>query len=69
VVLYGTSPTLFFLISREFVLLLTLANVIAWPIAFFLMAGAMAYFIALLTVSFQAFKAARTDPARSLRYE
>ena len=77
------------LISREFVMLLTLANVIAWPIAFFLMnrmlksyayrtglsawiflmAGAMAYFIALLTVSFQAYKAARTDPARSLRYE
>ena len=77
------------LISREFVMLLTLANVIAWPIAFFLMdkmlknyayrtsisawiflmAGAMAYFIALLTVSFQAYKAARTDPVHSLRYE
>jgi ABC-type antimicrobial peptide transport system permease subunit len=77
------------LISREFVLLLTLANVIAWPIAYFLMkrmlnnyayrtnitlwifliAGALAYSIALLTVSFQAFKAARTDPARALRYE
>ena len=77
------------LISKEFVLLLTLANVIAWPIAFFLMnrmlknyayriglsvwiflmAGAIAYFIALLTVSYQAFKAARTDPSRALRYE
>jgi len=77
------------LISKEFVLLLTLANVIAWPIAFFLMnrmlksyayrtglsawiflmAWSMAYFIAMLTVSFQAYKAARTDPARSLRYE
>ena len=77
------------LISREFVLLLTLANVIAWPIAYFLMkrmldnyayrtsinvwifliAGLLAYSIALLTVSYQAFKAARTDPARALRYE
>jgi putative ABC transport system permease protein len=77
------------LISREFVMLLTLANLIAWPIAFFLMkrmlnnyayrtsitvwifliAGASAYSIALLTVSYQAFKAARTDPARALRYE
>jgi ABC-type antimicrobial peptide transport system permease subunit len=77
------------LISKEFVLLLTLANVIAWPIAYFLMnrmlnnyayrtsitvwiffiAGALAYGIALLTVSFQAFKAARTDPARALRNE
>jgi ABC-type antimicrobial peptide transport system permease subunit len=77
------------LISREFVMLLTLANVIAWPIAYFLMkrmlnnyayrtnitlwifliAGVLAYSIALLTVSFQAIKAARTDPARALRYE
>jgi hypothetical protein len=77
------------LISREFVMLLTLANLIAWPIAYFLMkrmlnnyayrtsitvwifviAGMLAYGIALLTVSYQAFKAARTDPARALRYE
>jgi predicted permease len=77
------------LVSREFVVLLTLANVIAWPIAFFLtrrmlnnyayrinitvwiflIAGVMAYGIALLTVSYQALKAARTDPLRALRYE
>ena len=77
------------LISKEFVILLTVANVIAWPVAYFLMnrmldnyayrtnitlwifliAGALAYTIALLTVSFQAFKAARTDPAHALRYE
>ena len=77
------------LISREFVMLLTLANVIAWPVAYFLMnrmlnnyayrtritvwifliAGVLAYGIALLTVSYQAFKAARIDPARALRYE
>ncbi|UCE40280.1 MAG: ABC transporter permease [Candidatus Aminicenantes bacterium] len=77
------------LISREFVLLLTLANVIAWPIAYFLMkrmlnnyayrtnitlwifltASLLAYSIALLTVSYQAFKSARTDPALALRYE
>jgi hypothetical protein len=77
------------LISREFVILLTLANVIAWPLAYFLMnrmlnnyayrtnitvwifliAGILAYCIALLSVSYQAFKAARTDPASSLRYE
>lgn len=70
-------------------ILLTVANVIAWPSAFFLsrsllnryayrtnmglleflLAGVMAYVIALITVSYQAFKAARTDPAHSLRYE
>jgi putative ABC transport system permease protein len=77
------------LISREFVILLTLANAIAWPIAYFLtkrmlnnyayrtsitlwiflIAGALAYSIALMTVSYQAFRAARIDPARALRYE
>jgi putative ABC transport system permease protein len=77
------------LISREFMILLTVANLIAWPSAFFLSrsllngyayranigfwvflaAGALSYLIALITVSYQAFKAARTDPARSLRYE
>jgi predicted permease len=88
-VLGASISSIVSLISREFVLLLTLANVIAWPIAYFLMkrmlnnyayrtsitlwifliAGVLAYSIALLTVSFQAFKAARTDPARALRYE
>jgi putative ABC transport system permease protein len=88
-VLGATVSGLVSLISREFVILLTLANAIAWPVAYFLMsrmmnnyayrtsitvwvfliAGALAYGIALLTVSFQAFKAARTDPARALRYE
>jgi putative ABC transport system permease protein len=88
-VLGSTVSGIVSLISREFVILLTMANVIAWPIAYFLAkrmlnnyafrtsitiwiflaAGALAYTIALITVSFQAFKAARTDPARALRYE
>ncbi|MGD8540363.1 MAG: ABC transporter permease [Candidatus Aminicenantes bacterium] len=77
------------LISKEFIILLTLANVIAWPVAYalmnrmlssyayrtdisawiFLLAGTLAYSIALITVSYQAFKAARTDPSNALRYE
>lgn len=86
----GASDTgIISLVSKEFVILLTLANALAWPIAFLLMdrmlegyayrtditawiflaAGVLAYIIALLTVSYQAFKAARTDPARALRYE
>jgi len=88
-VLGSTVSGIVSLISREFVVLLALANALAWPIAYFLMkrmldhyayrtsitvwiflaAGTLAYTIALLTVSFQAFKAARTDPARALRYE
>jgi putative ABC transport system permease protein len=77
------------LLSREFLILVTVANVIAWPIGYlvtnrllrsyayrtsvpvwiFLGAGILAYGIAFLTVSYQAVKAARTDPVDALRYE
>jgi putative ABC transport system permease protein len=77
------------LLSREFVVLVTIANVIAWPAGYyltnrllrnyayrtgvpfwiFLGAGVAAYLIALLTVSYQAFKAARTEPVNALKYE
>ncbi len=77
------------LLSREFVILVTIANVIAWPAGYFLTnrllqsyayrtdvpfwifigAGVVAYGIALLTASYQAFKAARTEPVDALRYE
>ena len=77
------------LLSREFVVLVTIANVIAWPAGYFLTnrllrnyayrtdvpiwvfigAGVLAYLVALLTVSYQAVKAARTEPINALRYE
>ena len=77
------------LLSREFALLVLLANFIAWPFAYFVMnkvlqnyayridlswwvfalAGGVALFIALLTVSTQAIKAALANPVDSLRYE
>jgi putative ABC transport system permease protein len=40
---------------------------IAWPL--FILAGVMALAIALLTISYQALKAATTNPVRALRYE
>jgi putative ABC transport system permease protein len=40
---------------------------IGWEI--FVLSGLAALFIALLTVSYQAIKAARAHPADSLRYE
>ncbi len=40
---------------------------ISWPI--FLMVGLAALGIALLTVSYQAIRAALADPVESLRYE
>ena len=77
------------LISKEFIYLVIIANVIAWPIAWyamnkwlenfayridlswwiFVLAGLLALVIALVTVSFQAVKAARANPVDSLRYE
>jgi ABC-type lipoprotein release transport system permease subunit len=77
------------LLSREFVVLVTVANLIAWPAGYymtnrllrnyayrtdvpfwvFIGAGLLAYLVALLTVSYQAVKAARTEPVKALKYE
>jgi putative ABC transport system permease protein len=88
-VLGASAPGIFRLLTREFVMLVAVANVIAWPVAFlamrgwlrdfsyrislsvwvFLFAGLMTLLVALLTVSFQAVKAALSNPSDSLRYE
>jgi len=86
----GASPaTLFNLLSREFLVLVLVAMVIASPLAWiamndwlqnyvyrisislwmFIVAGIMAIIIALITVSFQAIKAAVANPVKSLRTE
>ncbi|MCI0697180.1 ABC transporter permease [candidate division KSB1 bacterium] len=86
----GASVTnILSLLSQEFVKLLLLANLIAWPLAYFfmnkwlqdwayrikidagmfLLPGALSLVIVLLTVSFQAVKAALANPVNSLRYE
>ena len=77
------------LLSRDFVKLVLLAAVIAFPIAWwgmnkwledfayrihigwwvFVLAGFIALLIAIMTVSFQAIKAAIADPVKSLRTE
>ena len=88
-VLGSSSGGIVLLLCREFVLLVTIANVFAWPAAFlmmrkwlqsfpyrtdvhlatFFLAGAAAMAIALITVSYRAFKAARTNPVEALKYE
>jgi putative ABC transport system permease protein len=88
-VLGATAPNIVRLLTKEFVILISVANVIAWPVAFLVMrgwlkdfsyriplsvwmfvgAGTLTLFVAMLTVSFQAIKAALADPATSLRYE
>ncbi len=77
------------LLSKEFLKLVVIANIVAWPIAWFAMnnwlqnfayridmeywvfilAAMIAIATAVLTVSFQAIKAALADPAEALRYE
>jgi putative ABC transport system permease protein len=77
------------LLSKEFVKLVLIANVIAWPLAWwvmhrwledfayridlswqvFVLAGVAALLIALITVSYQALKAALANPVKSLRTE
>jgi putative ABC transport system permease protein len=88
-ILGASVPGIILMMSKEFVRWVLIANIIAWPIAYFIMlrwlqsfayssdigflvfilSGFMALVIALLTVSFQAIKAAIADPVDSLRYE
>jgi len=88
-VLGASSPTIIRLLLKEFVLLVGAANLIAWPVSYFVMrrwlmefsyrispgawiflaAGVATLFIAIITVSYQAIKAALADPIKSLRYE
>jgi ABC-type antimicrobial peptide transport system permease subunit len=86
----GASVTeIILLLSKEFTKWVIVANVIAWPFAYYAMsrwlegfahrisigigpfatAALLAMVIALLTVIYQAVKAALTDPAKALRYE
>lgn len=88
-VLGASIPQISVLLCREFFMLVLLANVIAWPLAYFVMknwlqnyayrtslglivfaaALGMALVVSILSVGFQAIKAAIANPANSLRYE
>jgi len=88
-VLGASVHGIIFLLNREFFLKVLIANLIAWPVAYFAMnkwlqnfayrgsialwmfvlSAVLALAIALLTVSYQALKAAKADPIDSLRYE
>ncbi len=86
----GASVTdLVLLLSKDHLFLVVIANVIAWPTAyymmtewlrnfayridleavFFLASGSLAFLIAAGTVSYQAYRAATSDPIEALRYE
>jgi len=88
-VLGGSVITIISMLTKEFVKWVVLANVIAWPVAYFLMnrwlqdyvyrikmgfpifllSALLAFLIAVLTVGFQAIKAATANPVEALRYE
>lgn len=86
----GASVTgVVMLLTRDFTKWILIANLIAWPVAWyamnkwlqnfayrvdltfwpFLLSGLLALFIALLTVSWQAIRAATANPVEALRYE
>ena len=88
-VIGASGPEIVGLLSREFTKWVLAANLIAWPVAYFVMqrwlrgfayraeigvgifllSGLLALLIALLTVSYQAIRAALANPVESLRYE
>ncbi len=88
-VMGASSTKISWLLSREFVMLVVLANILAWPAAYFavegwlrnfpyrvkpqglvfVVAGCLAVLIAVATVGYQALRAARANPAITLRSE
>jgi len=88
-VLGASAQQITLLLCREFFVLVLLANIISWPVAYFVMRNwlqgfayranlgvftfvltmGLALVIALLTVSFQAVKAAVANPVDALKYE
>lgn len=88
-VLGASVPSILALLSKEIVVLIIVANLLAWPVAWYLMnewlngfayhielsivvfivAALAAVAIALVTVSAQTIRAARGNPATTLRYE
>lgn len=77
------------MISQEFIKWVVIANVFAWPAAYFIMnkwlqgfayrtninvlvflfSALLTIFVAIITVSFQAVKAATANPVDALKYE
>lgn len=88
-VLGASGSKIVYLLSRDLVRLVLMANIIGWPIAYyamtrwlqnfayrthislmtFLSAAILILTVIIGTVSYQAIKAALTNPAASLRYE
>lgn len=88
-ILGSSASNIFVLLSRDFIVLVCVANLLAIPVVFLLMnkwlegfafhidiawwvfgiSGLASVMVALLTVSYQSLRAARTNPIESLRSE
>lgn len=88
-VLGASLSKILLLLTKQFIRWVLVANIIAWPVAYFVMyrwlenfayrtnmgiwvfalSGALAFLIALITVSYQSIKVATANPVDSLRYE
>ena len=88
-VLGASTPRILIILVKDFTKWVLIANIIAWPIAFyavnkwlenfayriditiwpFILSGALTLFIALITIGYQAVKAATANPIKSLKYE
>ena len=88
-VLGASVPRIVAILNKSYVKWVLIANLVAWPAAWyamskwlqnfayridlylwmFVLAAVIAFFIALITVSFQTIKASLKNPAESLRYE
>jgi putative ABC transport system permease protein len=88
-VMGSTVSEIYFVISKEIILLISISALIAWPLIYFATSrwlenfyfrinpGVFSFFtgliialgIALTTISYHIFKAARVNPAESLKYE
>ena len=88
-VMGASSQNIVALLSKTFTKWVLLANIIAWPLAYwalknwlenfayrtqltvfpFIIAGLIAFLIAILTVLYQSLKASKTNPSITLKYE
>jgi putative ABC transport system permease protein len=88
-ILGASNDQMIYLLSKDFMQLVLIANLIAWPLAYlairqwlqnytfridinpwlFLLPSVLVVLIALLTVSMQTIRSARTNPVKALRYE
>jgi len=88
-VLGATVPNIAMHLTKDYVKWVLIANIFAWPVAYwamnrwlqnfayrtnigiatFILSATLALLIALITISYQAIKAALANPVKSLKYE